>query len=67
MTLTVRTGTDASPSSHLIGSYSIDGTSVVQRINGLVAGNVYTLLMVATTSTGESLSLFSHIPCEAVV
>lgn len=64
--LTVQTGSDPSPSSHLIGGYFVVGTVVSQQISGLLAGNVYTLQIVITTSGGGSISLWAHIPCEAV-
>lgn len=64
--LTVKSGTDPDPSSHLAGGFNVSGTAVVQRIRGLVAGNVYRLQIVAATQFGNNISLFSHIPCEAV-
>ena len=67
LTLTVYRGTDADPSSRLAGGFSVDGTKVIQRIRNLTAGVIYTLQIVVTTQQGNSISLFSHIPCEPVL
>ena len=65
--LTLYSGTDPSPSSHLAGGFSVNGTAVVQRIRGLIAGNIYTFNVVVSTQQGNNISLFAHIPCEPVL
>lgn len=61
-------GTDADPSSHLIGSMFITGDTLVsQRIRGLQAGNIYNVSIVAVTSLGFTPELNSYIVCEAIL
>jgi hypothetical protein len=68
-TLTVIQGTDPNPSSHLKGpAFLTPGqpTFVSQIVGGLVAGNIYSLNMIAVSSAGFPVELYSLIPCEAV-
>lgn len=62
--LTVVTGTDASPSTHLDGLPGISGTTGLQRLSGLVAGVNYILEATATTAQGNTIILYSHVRCE---
>jgi hypothetical protein len=71
--LEVRYGTDPAPNSHLVGATALvtpDGTSAqtatTQRIAGLLPDVTYTVRVVATTSRGNTVSLWSHIPGEPV-
>jgi len=65
--LTVKTGTDATPSSHLIGISSLQGrTQTSQRISGLVAGVTYIVKCVATTNQGNTYVLYTHIYGEPI-
>lgn len=62
-TLVVVTGTDADAATRLIGSPVISEKKVSQRVEGLQAGVRYKLKCVATTSTGNKVSLFSYVKC----
>lgn len=64
--LTVETGNDPAPNSHLIGGPVIVGTIVKQRIANLVAGTTYTLEFTAVLSYGDSIVAFSHLACRDV-
>lgn len=63
---TVQVGVDSNPSSRLVGSPSISTPIVTQRIAGLLAGVTYILQIIATTAQGDTLSLYSRIPCRPV-
>ena len=72
-TLEVREGVDPSPNSHLVGSPGLEtpeGTSsqtaTNQRIAGLLPDVLYTVRVVATTSLGNTRSLWTHIQGENV-
>lgn len=65
--LTVQTGTDPSPSSHLIGAPLVLPSNVVlQGVGNLLPGVTYILQIVANTTQGDSLSLYSRIPCRPI-
>ncbi len=64
--LTLKSGDDPDPSSHLGSSAFVLGTIVEARIMGLIAGNVYTLQIVAATTLGDRVSLWANIPCQPV-
>ena len=64
--LTVFSGVDATPSSHLVGSPQVNATVVSQRISGLLAGVTYILQAVAVTADGDTFSLYSRIACEDI-
>jgi trimeric autotransporter adhesin len=69
----VVSGTDATPSQRITGSPSIttslqtgaSNAAVSQLVGGMVAGVTYRLQCVATTSDGQSLSLWTHLTCQA--
>ena len=69
VTLTTYQGTDSNPSSHLIGSTpsQIISTIVTQIIGNLVAGNIYSLNIVAISSNGFTYELYAFIPCQDVL
>lgn len=67
VTLTVYQGTDSNPSSHLYGTPEIQGTMVVQNVGNLVAGNIYSFNVSATSSGGYTYELYSFIPCQDVL
>lgn len=54
---------DASASSRIIGSASVSGQTTTQKVGTLVAGARYLIKAVATTSLGNTVSLWSHIAC----
>lgn len=69
----MRQGADPVPMSHLVGDAMLvtpEGTTVQtatkQRIAGLLPDVRYTVRAVATTSTGNTLSLWSHVQGEPV-
>jgi hypothetical protein len=67
--LTVLEGTDPSPATHLIGPAFLtpsQPTFVSQQIRGLLAGNIYSLNVVAVSSAGFTVELYAFIPCLAV-
>jgi hypothetical protein len=72
VTMTLFDGTDPNPNSHLIGSPQITpnlagvNTWVLQRVGGLLAGNIYSINMVATSNQGFTMELYALIPCEPV-
>jgi hypothetical protein len=72
VTISLFQGTDPSPNSHIVGSPQITAnpagvnTMILQRVGGLLAGNIYSLNMVATTSVGFEIELYALIPCVAV-
>ncbi len=66
VSLTLKSGNDPNPSSHLGSSAFIVGTIVEVRIMGLLAGNVYTLQIVVATTLNDRVSLWANIPCQAV-
>ena len=53
----VWSGTDASPSSLISGASAISGALVTQLFAGGLAGVIYVVQMVATTSIGQILPL----------
>ena len=55
---------DDDAASHIIGAAGISGTKVTQRVSGLVPGVTYCLTAIATTSTGDAVSLWSHLECK---
>lgn len=62
---------DASPDSRKSGPPDVEdseiteltGVVAVQRVTGMVAGNVYRIVCRATTTNGQVLELFGVIPC----
>lgn len=67
VTLSVFSGTDPNPQSHIVGTYAINGTSIVtQVVGGLLPNVVYIFNIVATTSLNYTVDLYALIPCAAV-
>jgi hypothetical protein len=71
--LIVREGVDPDPNSHLVGSPALvtpDGTTAqtatTQRIAGLLPDVLYTVRAIATTSLGNTVSVWTHISGEPV-
>jgi hypothetical protein len=73
VTRSVVSGTDATPTQRVVGSPSITTSlqigapnAAVSQLGGrMVAGVTYRLQCVATTSDGQSLSLWTHLTCQA--
>lgn len=59
--------TDGASQSHVIGNETIYGTQIIQQIGGLVAGVIYRMRCVATTSAGAQPELYTHVRCVAPV
>lgn len=57
--------TDSSPASRLSGAAQFTGQVTTQRIVGLQAGVLYAVQAVITSSSGNIVSLWSHIYCRA--
>lgn len=62
--LGVAAGYDPAPQSHLINDPSISGTQVLQRVQGLVAGAIYTLQATVVTAQGNALVLWAPLVCQ---
>lgn len=56
---------DATPQSRRSGSATINGTVVSQRLAGMLAGVTYVTQAIVATSFGNTLEVYSHIPCVA--
>jgi hypothetical protein len=61
---TVADGTDATPSSRLIGSATISGLVTQQQVGTLLAGVKYRMQAQVTTSAGQILDLYSFVLCQ---
>lgn len=58
---------DATPSARIIaGPFVTSATKTSVRVSGLQTGVKYTLQANVTTTFGNNLTLFSHVPCEAI-
>ena len=57
------TGADAAASTRLYGSASCSGTQTSQRVYSLLPGVRYRLQALATTSLGNTKSLWAHVTC----
>lgn len=66
-TLTVKDGfgVDPSPAAHLNGTPGFSGTTVLQRLSGLLPGVTYVVQAVVTTALGNTISLYSHVACQS--
>jgi hypothetical protein len=72
VTCSVVSGTDPAPSSRVVGSPSntrplqigAASAAMSQLVGAMVAGVTYRLQCVATTSDGQSLSLWTHLTCQ---
>ena len=61
-TVEVKEGTDPTPSAILVGSPSISGSQVAQRISGGLDGVIYRLQMTATTSATNVYTIVGDLP-----
>lgn len=61
--IVVVSGVDASPSSRLIGSAHVTGSVASQLIGNCLGGVTYLVTATVTTSTGQTLALWSHLAC----
>ena len=61
-TVQVKDGVDTSPSDIKVGSPSISGALVVQRVTGGLSGVVYRLEMTVTTSLSNVYTLVGDLP-----
>lgn len=66
-TAVVKEGTDASPSAILVGSPSISGFKVSQRISGGIDGVTYSIQMTATTSLSNIYTVVGDLPVLAPI
>lgn len=57
----VYSGTDANPSAILIGSPSISGARVSQKIAGGTAGVIYQVVCTASTSAGQTVRQAGYV------
>jgi len=65
--ITVKEGTDPSPSTMLIGSPVISGFKVSQRISGGLDGVTYSVQMTATTSLTNIYTIVGDLPVLAPI
>jgi hypothetical protein len=63
----VKEGTDPTPSSILVGSPSISGFKVSQRISGGIDGVTYNIQMTATTSLSNIYTVVGDLPVLAPI
>ena len=61
-TVEVVSGTDASPTAILVGSPSINGQVVSQRISGGLDGVIYRIEVTATTSATNVFTIVADLP-----
>jgi len=61
-TVTVKDGTDPSPSSIISGNSIISGTKVSQRVIGGLSGVTYRLVMTITTSASNTFVAVGDLP-----
>jgi hypothetical protein len=61
-TVTVKEGTDPTPSAIKVGSPVISGSQVAQRISGGLDGVIYRLEMTATTSATNVYTIVGDLP-----
>ena len=66
VTLTVFSGTDATPSARLSGDPGAVGTVAMQRVAQPLAGVTYIITFSVVTSLGNTKVLYSRIPVLAV-
>lgn len=65
---TVSQGTDPNPSARLSGSAHVFGTTITtQRVLGGIAGVSYVLQATVTTTSGNTLVLWSHSRVEVII
>jgi len=58
-------GADENSADHVALPATYEGTKTLQFVSGLVDGVKYILKAVVGTQAGETVSLYSHVPCEA--
>jgi hypothetical protein len=58
----VVSGTDSSPSSILVGTPTVSGQQVAQRISGGLDGVIYRIEMTATTSLTNVYTIVADLP-----
>lgn len=58
-------GADPDAAARIVGSATITGAVVIQKIGSGVAGVTYRLAAVLTTSAGQTLTLWSHCVVQA--
>lgn len=61
VTCVLYSGTDPSPSSMISGAATMTATTVTQSITGGIAGNLYTLVCVATSTGSHNYSMECRI------
>ena len=66
-TAVVKEGTDASPSSILVGSPTWSGFKVSQRISGGLDGVTYSIQMTITTSASNTYTVVGDLPVLAPI
>lgn len=62
VTAAVIIGCDENPEDILVGNPGLNGTTIVQRVEGGIAGNTYALSFIVTTSDGEVLICQGFLP-----
>ncbi len=66
VSVSLKSGTDPSPSTVISGSASISGMRVIQKVVHQVDGAVYLLRCVATDSAGFKHTISAYLPSKAV-
>ena len=66
VSVSLKSGTDPSPSAVISGSASISGMRVIQKVVYQVDGAVYLLQCVATDSAGFKHTISAYLPSKAV-
>lgn len=61
-TIEVKEGTDSNPNAIKVGSPSISGQTVAQRISGGLDGVIYRIEMTATTSLTNVYTIVADLP-----
>jgi hypothetical protein len=61
-------GIDPTPSATLLGAPVVqpDGITVTQQVLGRIGGAVYLILATPTTTSGQVLPVYSHLPVNAI-
>lgn len=65
VTLSVVSGTDLTPNSHLVGSPGVSGTTVSQKVSGLLDTVTYCFTVTIATSNSLTISNWAHILCQS--
>jgi hypothetical protein len=66
--MSVISGNDSSPTSRLIGSPVVQpgGLSVTQMVGTLQPGAIYEIAATVSTSASQTLTPYSHLPCNPI-